>query len=165
MVLYELHYKLESAVFIPLLMLILIPLFPKLEMWKYGRKTPVGVRILLAIMWCVTLLVSVVVYKSQFEMYNAVITAYNSGDYEIVEGYVENFDPMPPEGHKTESFDIEGVHFSYSDYSVMTGYHNAKSKGGVITGNGQHLKIGYIYYKGHGNVIVYIEETLAESSQ
>ena len=33
---------------------------------------------------------------------------------EIVEGYVENFEPMPYEGHAQESFDIEGVHFEYS---------------------------------------------------
>ena len=66
---------------------------------------------------------------------------------------------MPYGGHKQESFDINGVSFSYSDFSVQPGYHNAKSHGGVITGNGQHLKIGYVYYNSaEGNVIVYIEK-------
>ena len=158
-VLYELHYEFEPHILIPLLMLVVIPGIPILEKRKNGRKTPVGVRIMLGAVWCVTLAVSILVYKSQYDMYSTVTAAYKSGDYEIVEGYVENFDPMPPEGHKTESFDINGVHFSYTDYRVMTGYHNAKSMGGVITGNGQYLKIGYIFYdSSHGNVIVYIEE-------
>lgn len=44
-------------------------------------------------------------------------------------------------------------------YQVVEGYHNAKSHGGVITGNGHHLKIGYVYYNSAmGNIIVYIEE-------
>ena len=43
--------------------------------------------------------------------------------------------------------------------SIPYGYHNSKSHGGVITGNGQRLKIGYVYYnEQYGNIIVYIEE-------
>lgn len=83
--------------------------------------------------------------------------AYKQGEYQIVEGYVENFVPMPYTGHSHESFEVNGVSFSYSDYSVQSGHHNAKSHGGVITGDGQHLKIGYIHYnETYGNIIVYI---------
>ena len=99
------------------------------------------------------------VLLGQIDMYNKIVKAYEQGNYQIVEGYIENFDPMPYGGHKEESFDINGVHFSYSDFSVQPGYHNAKSHGGVITGNGQHLKIGYVYYNSaEGNIIVYIEK-------
>jgi hypothetical protein len=77
----------------------------------------------------------------------------------VVEGYVENFDPMPYEGHGDESFEINGVTFSYSDYSIQPGYTNSKSHGGVIAGDGQHLKVGYVYYnETYGNIIVYIEQ-------
>ena len=72
---------------------------------------------------------------------------------------VENFDPMPYEGHANETFEINGVKFSYSDYIVHPGYNNTKSHGGVIKENGQHLKIGYVYLnETYGNIIVYIEQ-------
>ena len=55
--------------------------------------------------------------------------------------------------------EINGVKFFYSDYSTQPGYNNAKSHGGVITGDGQHLKIHYVYLnETYGNIIVYIEE-------
>ena len=94
-------------------------------------------------------------------MYTKVVGAYRCGEYEVVEGYVENFDPMPYEGHSNESFEINGVYFSYSDYAIQQGYHNAKSHGGVISGDGQYLKIGYVQpypFSRNDNVIVYIEE-------
>ena len=72
---------------------------------------------------------------------------------------IENFDPMPYGGHTNESFEINDVYFEYSDYNVTSGYRNTKSHGGVITGDGQYLKIGYVYYNStYGNIIVYIEE-------
>ena len=84
---------------------------------------------------------------------------YPEANYEIVEGFVEDFEPMPYEGKSKESFEINGVKFSYSDSIEICGYNNAKSHGGVIEGNGQHLKIGYIYYdSSYGNIIVYIEQ-------
>ena len=98
------------------------------------------------------------VVPNQIKMYQATVGAYQRGEYQTVEGYVENFHPMPAEGHDQESFMINGVRFEYSDYTVQFGYHNAKSHGGVITGNGQHLRIGYTQFDWLGNVIVYIEE-------
>ena len=98
-------------------------------------------------------------FGGQWNMHDRVIGAYERGEYQTVEGYVENFDPMPYTGKKDESFEINGVKFAYSDYNIQPGYNNAKSHGGVITGNGQHLKIGYVYLnETHGNVIVFIEE-------
>ena len=80
--------------------------------------------------------------------------------YSIVEGKVENFDPMPEGGHKRESFTINGVEFNYSDFDLSVwGFNNAASHGGPINKNGQYLRIGYIwndYYE--RNVIVLIQE-------
>ena len=79
----------------------------------------------------------------------------------IVEGYVENYHPMPYEGHDTEHFEIEGVYFEYSDYTVMNGYNISASHGGVVTHNGQYLKIKYVteVYDGEdNNIILYISE-------
>jgi hypothetical protein len=106
-------------------------------------------------------LFSSILIASEISMYSKVVGAYERGDYQIVEGYVENFDPMPSNGHSKESFEINGVYFSYSDYEVRQGYHNAKSHGGVISGDGQYLKIGYVQpypFSRNDNVIVYIEE-------
>ena len=101
---------------------------------------------------------SAVVFIAQFSMYNKTVVAYHRGNYQTVEGYVENFSPMPYEGHSRESFEINGVKFSYSDYNIHPGYNTTKYHGGVIKKNGQHLKIGYVYLnETYGNIIVYIE--------
>ena len=71
---------------------------------------------------------------------------------------MEFFSPMPYAGHAYESFVIDGVAFYYSDFSSTVGYHNARSHGGVITGNGQYLRIGYIPGDdAKDNIIVSIE--------
>ena len=79
-----------------------------------------------------------------------------------VMGYVENFHPMPYEGHDTEHFEVDGVYFEYSDYITTNGYNTAASHGGVVTRNGQYLKIKYIveeYESGKiENIILYIAE-------
>lgn len=158
-VLYELSFRLESAMLIPLIMLIMIPLVPWQQRRRYGRRTGLGAKIFLGVMWCLVLVTEIFAGSQQWKLHRTVQDAYSSGNYQTVEGYVENFDPMPAEGHKQESFDVNGVHFSYSDYLIQPGYRNARSKGGVISGNGQHLKIGYLWYnEAYGNIIVYIEE-------
>ena len=102
---------------------------------------------------------TLIAFLGQLNLYNRTVGEYKKGNYEIIEGYVENFDPMPPTGHKFESFNIVGVPFFYSDSNIQPGYNNARCRGGVITGNGQHLRIGYVYYnRSYGNIIVYIEE-------
>ena len=106
----------------------------------------------------VSLLTSVFMMVHTIRMNDAVVGAYRRGEYRTVEGYVEQFHPEPRTGHDSEHFFIDGVWFQYSNYSLQAGYHNAASLGGVITGDGQHLKIGYTEYGNYGNVIVYIEE-------
>lgn len=80
----------------------------------------------------------------------------------VVEGCVENFHPMPREGHDHESFEINGVYFDYSDFKVMNGYNNTAAYGGVVTHNGQYLKIKYVTEEVtdeyEQNVILYIAE-------
>ena len=161
-VLYEASSKYEFFILIPFFVMFFIAMFlfiryklngnENLRNNKLFKRFCVGGIVYLTVF-------SIVALLGQIDMYNKIVKAYEQGNYQIVEGYVENFDPMPHSGHKEESFDINGVSFSYSDFSVQPGYHNAKSHGGVITGNGQHLKIGYVYYNSAmGNVIVYIEK-------
>ena len=84
-----------------------------------------------------------------------------NNDVCVVEGYVENFHPMPFEGHDTERFNINGVNFEYSDSTIINGYHKSSTHGGVITHNGQYLKIKYVvkeYNDIKETVILYIAE-------
>lgn len=103
--------------------------------------------------------VCVIMVTTQIHQYEDIVVAYRQGQYETVEGPVENFVPMPAEGHAQETFEIDGVAFEYSGYSTAQGYNTPKVSGGVITGDGQQLRIGYIYSASeYRNVIVYIAE-------
>ena len=105
------------------------------------------------------LLCTLILIPIKIGEYHATIGAFEKGEYEIVEGYVEDFHPMAYIGHgDNETFRIKDVTFSYSDYEIHFGYNISKFHGGVITGDGQHLKIGYTKYGSYGNIIVYIEE-------
>src|ERR1700722_1407992 len=71
-------------------------------------------------------------------------TAFQTGQYSIVEGRVTDFHPMPFEGHDDECFTVETQRFCYSDYDAVTsGFHNAASHGGPIR-PGIHVRIAYL---------------------
>mgnify|MGYP000211515047 CR=1 FL=1 len=76
---------------------------------------------------------------------------YLAGNFEVVEGLVENFDPMPYSGHQPERFTVKGVKFSYSDYRLMPGFNNTTSHGGPIKAK-LPVRISYI-----GNTILKLE--------
>lgn len=160
-VLYEATFKFDLVLLIPVVMMIFILFFPKIlkatSKEKYTRISYKVVKIFCACAFSFVFILSAIAGLSQIYMYKNVVGAYKSGDYKIVEGYVENFIPMPYEGHSDESFEINGVKFAYSDYAIQSGYNNAKSHGGVIEGDGQHLKIGYVFHNNQ-NIIVYIEQ-------
>ena len=66
-----------------------------------------------------------------------------SGDCEVVEGTVENFRPMPHHGHSVESFTVNGVRFSYSDFDISKpGFNNTESHGGPIHA-GMRVRVHY----------------------
>lgn len=160
-VLYEADFELDFNLLIPVIMMIFSLAFPKI--WKrsnenkYNNKSYKMVKLFSGCAFAIMLMFSLLTGITSWVSYENTVIAYKNGNYEIVEGYVENFVPMPYEGHSYESFEINGVKFSYSDYSITFGYNNAKSHGGVIDGNGQHLKLGYVNYNDE-NVIVYIEQ-------
>jgi len=67
----------------------------------------------------------------------------HNGYCNVVEGNVENFNPMQYEGHKFESFTVQGIRFEYSDYKVNGGFNRTNSHGGPIY-EGRWVQI---YYK------------------
>jgi hypothetical protein len=76
-------------------------------------------------------------------------------DCKMVEGPVENFDPMPYNGHKKESYNVQGVQFAYSDYILINGYNNTASHGGAVNKN-SIVRICYIP-SDEGNIIIRLE--------
>ena len=82
-------------------------------------------------------------------------------DVSVVQGYVEKFQHQEPyKNGSRDRFEINGVYFECSR-TVRFGYQTPSAYGGVITGNGQHLKIKYVV-KDDGdereNIILYIAE-------
>ena len=153
-VLYEAHFRLDGALLISFLMLLVIPFIPKKPgMLPKDRRIMRVIQVFAMIMAGFAFSICL---SNDIDLYNTCVKAYRSGNYEIAEGYVENFVPMPKEGHARESFNIGGVHFEYSD-SVACGYSQTEPYGGVIR-NGRHLKIGYVNHPDYGHIIVYIEE-------
>lgn len=72
-----------------------------------------------------------------------------SGDFQVVEGEVRDFQPMPPEGHAAESFTVSGVRFDYSDYDASKGaFNNAATRGGPIQA-GRYFRISHH----HGRIL------------
>lgn len=65
-----------------------------------------------------------------------------NGQYQIVEGLVKDFQPMPYQGHQDECFTVQSVQFCYSDYDIGSGFHNTASHGGPIR-EGLPVRIAY----------------------
>jgi hypothetical protein len=98
-----------------------------------------------------TTAITILVFSSENTAYSATKVALATGNYNVVEGRVTNFDPMPYQGHKNESFDVNGQHFSYSDFIETAGFHNAASRGGPIR-DGLYVRVSHI-----GNLILRLE--------
>lgn len=80
-----------------------------------------------------------------FREYRRCIDAYRSGNYAVVQGQVENFHPMPYEGHQDECFSVQSQTFCYSDYGVQPGFDRSTSHGGPIH---QGLPVRIAYFDG-----------------
>jgi hypothetical protein len=78
--------------------------------------------------------------------------ALASGAHEVVEGIVENFAPMPHGGHKRESFTVNGVRFSYSDYNVTPAFNRSRSHGGPIR-EGLAVRVSYVAEEPHHPIL------------
>ena len=76
--------------------------------------------------------------------------------YSKVEGKIEDFKPARKSPNHFESFSVKGVHFRYSDYVIIDGFHKTSNSNGPIKGNGQMVRIGYTNIDGQ-NVILKLE--------
>ena len=88
--------------------------------------------------------------------YVDIVVQYNNGGYTEIEGTVKQY--YYSQG--TDYFSLDGVNFRCSS-GIPWGYCQTRENGGVIAGNGQHLRIRYIH-SGSENIIVYIEQIILE---
>jgi hypothetical protein len=114
----------------------------------FGVTDPKSLGLQLLIFACAWTIVG---YALLFEVRNIGEGELCDPKLQIVEGSVENFVPMPYGGHAYESFDVSGHHFSYSDYVLSAGFHNASSHGGPIKA-GLRVRLSYL-----GNDILRVE--------
>jgi hypothetical protein len=68
--------------------------------------------------------------------------ALATGGYDVIEGPVTDFKPMPYSGHASESFTVAGQMFSYSDYISTPCFNNTRSHGGPIN-DGIYIRATY----------------------
>lgn len=86
---------------------------------------------------------------------------YKKGYYVEIEGVIQDYHSNLGSTRGTiESFTLDGVKFKCSDGNIW-GYCPDRKNGGVIAGNGQHLRIRYVSNL-LGNTIMYIEQMMPE---
>lgn len=85
---------------------------------------------------------SLVAFGFTYSSYRQLVGAYRAGKYSVVEGTIEDFHPMPYEGHQNECFRVEKERFCYSDYEVSPGFNQSASHGGPIRA-GLRVRIAY----------------------
>lgn len=88
---------------------------------------------------------SVGAFSWTYSQYTKCVRAYRTRSYEVVEGSVENFEPMPFEGHQPECFSVQSKRFCYSDYEIQAGFNRSASHGGPIRPG---LPVRIAYYSG-----------------
>ena len=86
-----------------------------------------------------------IAFGSTSSSYRQSVESYRNGNYAVVEGRVENFQPMPYEGHQDECFSVRGQRFCYSDYEIQPGFNQSASHGGPIR---EGLPVRIAFYKG-----------------
>lgn len=161
---------LQPAFLVPLLPLAFFILYPRFYARLYagvkkGRVVPPkSMKLVSRVSLFLSLLAGLLIALSAlaiFTEYRTVSQAYHRGAYQIVQGQVNHFHPADPHNpiqkEKAECFTINQVKFSYSGSAMTTGYNTPRALGGVITGNGQRLKIGYVTLQDGQNRIVSIE--------
>jgi len=119
---------------------------------RWGRLSKSFI-VLTAVVCAVFLLLAAYAYSSPGvqDMYARAKDAYVQGQYSMVEGTVTNFHPMPYSGHQNETFFVNGMQFSYSDYVLVPCFNNTSSHGGPIH-EGLRVRIAY-----SGNCILKLE--------
>ena len=77
-----------------------------------------------------------------YSEYRNARNAFEAHSYSVSEGVVTDFVPMPPGGHSTESFVVNGVRFEYGGGWGSTTFNSEWNKGFIH--NGVETRITYV---------------------
>ena len=103
---------------------------------------------------------TVLFFTLTYRSYTSLRDAYIDGNFEVVEGPVENFQPIRSSGRLRGSFTVAGQGFSYSDNSVTPGFKNTYSHLGPISA-GVYVRIFHI----NGQIVrLEMERSAAEAA-
>ncbi|TNE64479.1 MAG: hypothetical protein EP335_07130 [Alphaproteobacteria bacterium] len=111
----------------------------------------------LAFFWLAMVAVGSIFFGVAYHHHRSNVEDLSTGNYKVVEGIVENFQPMQDRIGSYESFTVAGVPFRYTEFpdddtfSSATGFRNASIYGGPMA-DGIHVRIAYI-----DNVILRLE--------
>jgi hypothetical protein len=85
---------------------------------------------------------ALVFFVSMYWEYRSARKAFETHSYSVSEGVVRDFIPMPPGGHSTESFEVNGVRFEYGSGWGSTMFNSEWNKGFIH--NGVEVRITYV---------------------
>lgn len=141
--------------------------FIVVPLWKEKAKD-IEIWILRAVVTAFVLVISYIgvlsgySFVSKMDEWNRNYNAYLRGECEIVEGYVENFHPMPETMHDRESFEVSDVFFAYGSSDSRLYYEKCMKDGGYIKQNGTKVKIWYISIGEEGENLIMRLDILEE---
>ncbi|MGH9547215.1 MAG: hypothetical protein ACRD23_18565 [Terriglobales bacterium] len=107
-----------------------------------GDKDSVRKGTLFQVVGTVGFLGAVVFFISMYWEYRSARKAFEIHPYSVSEGVVSDFIPMPPGGHSTESFVVNGVRFEYGSGWGSTTFNSEWNKGFIH--NGVEARITYL---------------------
>jgi hypothetical protein len=109
---------------------------------KQPRKKALGEELIIGTIGLILCLLSL---SGSISNYFHTKTVYHYQHYHVIEGIIENFEPMPYGGHPPyEYFTVNGIQFSYGDFDERYhGFNNTASHGGPIQ---QGLPVRISYY-------------------
>lgn len=101
---------------------------------KQHAKAVAGLGLIVGTFW--TIFMGVLFFQSA-----KVLKDFRFGQAQTMEGEVTDFSPMPPTGHATESFTLNGVRFAYSNLEFHGPcFDRTVTVGGPIK-NGLHVRV------------------------
>lgn len=102
----------------------------------------------------VTTIFSMIIYVSFLVL---CVIPYRQGDFEIVEGNVENLETTVC-SNGSDEFSVNGVHFVVG-YQIAPGLSEKAQCGGPIQSNGDYVRISYVSI-GESNIIFKVEKEI-----
>lgn len=99
----------------------------------------------------VTVVFTLVAFLPTFLPYRSMRSALASGEAEVLEGIVSQFEIQRTATNQPERFELAGRTFAYSDYTMTPGFHQSRARGGPLK-EGLRVRLAHI-----GGTIVRLE--------